>query len=130
MTLTSKKTQLCNMQCQFSGFQGNSRGLFKFDFFGLLKLPAGAYLSPNPFEIKRKYYLNHSAARASQDWSPIDCCRLGIAPGAQSLKKSVWLLPLSGDKATLAVGDSSEVSCALNRRCYPRTETAQLMCKQ
>ncbi len=47
------------------------------------------------------------------------CCCLDIAPRAQSLKKSAWLLRLIGDKAPPATGDSSEAARTLNRRCYP-----------
>ncbi len=49
------------------------------------------------------------------------CCCLGIAPRAQLLKKSTWLLHLIDDKALPAARDRSEVARALNRRCYPHT---------
>ncbi len=48
-------------------------------------------------------------------------CSLGLAPGAQLLKKSTWLLHLIGDKAPPAVRDSSEVTRAVNRHCHSHT---------
>ncbi len=48
-------------------------------------------------------------------------CYLGMAPRAQLLKKSAWLLHLIGDKAPPVACDSSEVARTSNRRCCPHT---------
>ncbi len=44
------------------------------------------------------------------------CCCLGIAPRAQLLMKSAWLLHQIGDKAPPAARNSSEVAGVLNPR--------------
>ncbi len=48
-------------------------------------------------------------------------CYFGIAPKAQVLKKSVWLLYLLGDKAPTVARDISEAARVLKCRCYPQT---------
>ncbi len=59
------------------------------------------------------------AARSAPQGAPyhvdVSCwCSLGIAPRAQLLKKSAWLLHLIGDEAPPAAHDSSEVARTLS----------------
>ncbi len=49
------------------------------------------------------------------------CCCSGIAPRAQLLMKSAWLLHLIGDRAPTAARNNDEVARALNQRCDLQT---------
>ncbi len=49
------------------------------------------------------------------------CCCLGIAPRAQLLKKSAWLLHLNDGKYKPASHDGNELAYASNQCYYPQT---------